>query len=116
MLCPRSFWGLAPMRYALSMHTVLITFAALLAGVNSPGAPAQSLPAEPLIDELILAAAGGVSLDEAVSMVEKRFKARVVRADVRNEDGRRIYVLRLLSEGSGRVWTVRIDAATGSLL
>jgi uncharacterized membrane protein YkoI len=98
------------------MRRFITSIAAVLAAATGGSVPAQSLPAEPLIEQLIYAAASGVSLDEAVSMVEKRFKARVVRADVREEGGRRIYVLRLLSEGSGRVWTVRVDASSGSLL
>jgi uncharacterized membrane protein YkoI len=56
-----------------------------------------------------------MSLDQAVKMAEQRFKARVVRAEAEQESGRTIYVLRLLNE-SGRVWTVRIDAASGALL
>ena len=39
---------------------------------------------------------------------------RVVRTDVEDEDGRKVYVLKLLSE-DGRVITVRIDAATGRM-
>ncbi|HKZ74534.1 MAG TPA: PepSY domain-containing protein [Steroidobacteraceae bacterium] len=96
------------------MRALIITLSMAAAVVSGPGA-AQSLPAEALIEELILAAAAGVSLDEAVAMVERRFKARVVRADVNQHDGRRVYVLRLLND-AGRVWTVRVDAATGSLL
>jgi uncharacterized membrane protein YkoI len=53
-----------------------------------------------------------MSLDQAVAMAEKRHKARVVRAETTSVDGRRVYVLRLLSE-EGRVWTVKVDAATG---
>jgi hypothetical protein len=56
----------------------------------------------------------GISLDEAVRMAEAQFHARVVRTDVVDEDGRKVYVLKLLSEG-GRVVTVRIDAATGRM-
>ena len=56
----------------------------------------------------------GISLDEAVSRAERQFRARVVRTDVQDEDGRKIYVLKLLSE-DGRVFTVRIDAATGGM-
>jgi uncharacterized membrane protein len=56
----------------------------------------------------------GVSLDEAVRMAESRFNARVVRTEVQDEDGRKVYVLKLLSE-DGRVITVRIDAATGRM-
>ena len=63
---------------------------------------------------LIHVANAGMSLDQAVSMVEKRFKARVVRTEVRNEGDRKIYVLRLLND-AGRVWTVRVDASSGSV-
>ena len=57
----------------------------------------------------------GLSLDQAVKMAEQRFRARVVRAESQQEGGRTIYVLRLLND-SGRVWTVRVDAASGALL
>jgi hypothetical protein len=81
----------------------------------APGVPAQPLPAEALIEQIILAAAGRMSLDEAIAMVERRFNARVVRAETREHKGRVVYKLRLLDEGSGRVWTVEVDAETGSL-
>jgi hypothetical protein len=54
----------------------------------------------------------GISLDEAVRRAEAQYHAKVVRTDVQDEDGRKVYVLKLLSE-DGRVITVRIDAATG---
>jgi uncharacterized membrane protein YkoI len=57
----------------------------------------------------------GMSLDEAVSRAEAQYRARVVRAEVDERDGRVIYVLRLLSD-DGRVFTVRIDAASGGRL
>ena len=53
-----------------------------------------------------------ISLDEAVRRAEAQYRARVVRTDVQDEDGRKVYVLKLLSE-DGRVINVRIDAATG---
>jgi peptidase YpeB-like protein len=56
----------------------------------------------------------GISLDEAVRRAEAQYRARVVRTDVQDEDGRKVYVLKLLSE-NGRVMTVRIDAATGRM-
>jgi uncharacterized membrane protein YkoI len=56
----------------------------------------------------------GMSLDEAVRMAESQYRAKVVRTDVQDEDGRTVYVLKLLSDG-GRVITVRIDAATGRM-
>ncbi|HUI62457.1 MAG TPA: PepSY domain-containing protein [Steroidobacteraceae bacterium] len=56
-----------------------------------------------------------LSLDQAIKMAEQRYKARVVRAESQQSEGRTIYVLRLLNE-SGRVWTVHVDAASGSVL
>ncbi len=55
-----------------------------------------------------------ISMDEAVDLAQRRYNARVVRAEVAERDGRRVYVLRLLSE-DGRVFNVRVDAATGSI-
>ena len=56
----------------------------------------------------------GISLDEAVARAERQYRARVVRTDVQDEDGRKVYVLKLLRE-DGRVFTVRIDASTGGM-
>ena len=49
-----------------------------------------------------------------MSRAEAQYRARVVRTDVQDEDGRKVYVLKLLSD-NGRVFTVRIDAATGRM-
>ena len=66
-------------------------------------------------DRIVLAQGGeGMTLDQAVAMVEKRFKAKVVRTEVRQDGDRKIYVLRLLNDD--RVWSVRVDASTGSIL
>jgi uncharacterized membrane protein YkoI len=54
-----------------------------------------------------------ISMDEAVDMAQRRYNARVVRAEVSERGGRRVYLLRLLSD-DGRVFNVRVDAATGS--
>jgi uncharacterized membrane protein YkoI len=60
-------------------------------------------------------ASGAITMDQAVKMAEQRFKARVVRAEAQQDNGRTIYVLRMLAD-SGRVWTVRVDASSGSLM
>lgn len=54
----------------------------------------------------------GVSLDQAIEAIERRNRARVVKANVVQESGRCIYELRLLSD-EGRVWTVRVDSRAG---
>jgi len=53
-------------------------------------------------------------MDQAVRMVEERYHARVVKAQTEQEEGRTRYVLRLLND-AGKVWTVRVDAADGSV-
>ncbi len=57
--------------------------------------------------------ASGISKDQAIELAQRRYKARVVRAEASDNGRRRAYVLRMLSD-EGRVWTVRIDAQTGN--
>jgi uncharacterized membrane protein YkoI len=56
-----------------------------------------------------------VSREQASQELQRRYggNARVVRTDVIDQNGRRIYVFRLLS-ANGRVWIVRIDAQSGA--
>lgn len=53
-----------------------------------------------------------LSLDQAVAQAERRYKARAVRAEEKRQGERIEYRIRLLGE-DGRVFEVRIDAATG---
>ena len=57
--------------------------------------------------------ATGMSLDQAVAMVQARYGARAVKANTVEEDGRVTHYIRLISADRPRVWTVRVDAATG---
>ena len=52
----------------------------------------------------------GVSLDEAVSIVRKRYGGRVI-----NDNGRKVHVIKILSD-EGRVREVRVDADSGNLM
>ena len=54
-----------------------------------------------------------LSRTEAMTLVQKRYGARVVRTDIADQEGRRLYVFRLLS-GAGKVWVVRVDARSGA--
>ena len=91
--------------------SLLLTLLALGLGM----AQAHARPGSGERQGAIVLAASGISLNQAISMVEKRYNARVVRSDTRQEGDRKIYVLRLLDEkGNGQV--VRVDAATGSIL
>ncbi len=53
-----------------------------------------------------------ISLDEAVARAERRYKARAVRAEEKRHGDRVEYRIRLLGD-DGRVFEVRVDAATG---
>src|SRR5689334_9320522 len=96
---------------------IIPAFALVLIGL-SPFTQAHGLSGEPasgtVSPELAVTATvrDGISLDEAVSRAERQYHARVVRTDVQDEDGRKVYVLKLLSE-DGRVFTVRVDAQSG---
>ncbi len=58
--------------------------------------------------------AEGLTLDAAVAKVEAKYDARVVRAEEKLEEGRRVYRIRLLS-ADGRVFDVTVDAASGQV-
>jgi uncharacterized membrane protein YkoI len=53
-----------------------------------------------------------ISLDEAVAQAERRYTARAVRAEEKRQGDRIEYRIRLLGD-DGRVFEIRIDAATG---
>jgi len=56
-----------------------------------------------------------LSMDQAVRLAQRHFRARVVRAETETQGDRTIYVLRML-DGNGRVFAVRVDAASGAIL
>ena len=86
-----------------------LAFAALCGGsTRLQASETYAAPAAPLTHSAI-------TMNQAVRMVERRFRARVVRAETRKNHGQTVYVLRLLDQ-SGRVFTVRVDAASGRIL
>jgi uncharacterized iron-regulated membrane protein len=109
-------------RLTMRIHSrnVLLPLAiALLIAGGAPGAfaksPAKAGAAKANHRSESRVAAGGLSLDAVVAQMEKRYNARVVRAETRHDNGRTIYVLRLLN-ADGKVWTVQIDADSGAVL
>lgn len=75
--------------------------------LDLPDPPQQGIrePARPLADR---------SVDRIVQDIERKYRAKVQRLENTVEDGRKVLVLRLLSDE--RVWTVRVDAETGKEL
>jgi uncharacterized membrane protein YkoI len=55
-----------------------------------------------------------LTLDDAVELVKRRYDARVVRAEEEREGEELWYRIRLLA-ADGRVFTVRVNARTGSV-
>jgi hypothetical protein len=56
----------------------------------------------------------GVSLDQAVEMAQRRYRAKAVRAETVENSGRRVHKIRLLS-AEGKVWNVFVDAESGAM-
>jgi uncharacterized membrane protein YkoI len=94
------------------LAALLIGGSGAAAGYSEPMPP----PATPVSAPAAVAqAASAISMDQAVKLAEQHFHARVVKAETEHDNGRTVYVLRLLND-AGRVWTVRVDAANGTLL
>ena len=55
-----------------------------------------------------------VSLDQAVEMAQRRYRAKAVKAETVRQGERRIHQIRLLSS-DGKVWNVRVDAESGAM-
>jgi uncharacterized membrane protein YkoI len=92
---------------------IVVTFLILsVCALAVHAAPGRAVAPSNLDERTVTATA--MSMDQAVKMVEQRFRARVVRAETESDTGHTVYVLRLLDD-SGKVWTVRVDADNGSL-
>jgi uncharacterized iron-regulated membrane protein len=76
-------------------------------------AASPKLESEPVPAPMQARAEHELSREQAVALVQKRYGARVVRAEFLDQDGRHVFVFRLLSAG-GKVWMVRVDARTGT--
>jgi uncharacterized membrane protein YkoI len=96
------YWRLWPSHWPPWLRSLLC--AAVLLGAACAQADVQMAPGH-FEHEL--------SREQAVALVQKRYGARVVRADIADQDGRHVYVFRLLST-DGKVWIVRVDARSGT--
>jgi uncharacterized membrane protein YkoI len=94
-----------------SWHLALALLLPLIAAV--PSANAQELIDRRQRREYRIEPSG-MSLDQAVEMVQRRYRAKAVRAEtVRNGD-KRVHRIRLLS-ADGKVWNVSVDAESGAM-
>ena len=103
-------------KFRISARLIVATAAlATTFAVHNAQAALRAVAPRAVVADSLIATAGAVSLDEAVAQAEKRHNAKVVKTATSQEGGRAVYELRLLSE-DGRVWTVRVDSATGAEL
>ena len=100
------------MRFRLSMLALIPIILALAAGMP-PSVDAQSLVDKRTRSDRE-AERPRVSLDQAVSMAESRYRAKAVKAQQSVSGDRLVYNIRLLSS-DGKVWTVQVDAQTGQM-
>lgn len=56
-----------------------------------------------------------LTLQQAIAIAMSRYDGRVVRAETKIINGRRVYEIRMI-DSAGRVRTIRIDAKTGQFL
>ena len=92
-------------------HLVLILLAALAA---VPTVGAQELIDRRQRKEYRIEPAG-VSLDQAVEMAQRRYRAKAVKAETVRSGDKRIHQIRLLSADGSKVWNVRVDAESGAM-
>ncbi len=97
-----------------AVRSSLIVAVALALSAGSPLGHAQPPAAVPPVASSRPQGAR-LSMDQAVRLAQRRFRARVVRAETQTQGDRTIYVLRML-DGNGRVFSVRVDAASGAFL
>ena len=98
----------------ISARSTALVACGLCAAAVAIGAALGAASAPTPHPALLVMPRAGMSMDQAVRMVEERYHARVVKAETENGEGHTLYVLRLLND-AGKVWTVRVDAASGSV-
>jgi hypothetical protein len=99
------------------MRTILVVLAStlILLPALAYGAPPAESGALGYVDPGHAHAAGeGVSQEQIIESVQKRYNAKVVRVTETTVDGRPALRLRLLS--AQRVWTMLVDADSGRVL
>lgn len=94
-----------------SWHLALVLLLPLLAAV--PSANAQELIDRRQRKEYRIEPSG-VSLDQAVKMAERRYRAKAFQFKTIREGDRRIHEIRLLGT-NGKAWIVRVDAESGAM-
>ena len=96
----------------IGRHLVLALLSLLAAGAPLAGQAQELIDRRQKHDRQIETA--GMSLDQAVEMAQRRFRAKAVKAETVDSGGKKVHQIRLLS-AEGKVWTVRVDAESGAM-
>lgn len=91
-----------------------VIFVACFGALNAqalPQSPRQELKTS--MQPAVFYQTAGMTLEQAVAMVQAKYGAKVMRANSVEEDGRVVHYIRLMTPDRSRVWTVRVDAASG---
>ena len=96
----------------IGRHLVLALLSLLAAGAPLAGQAQELIDRRQKHDRQIETA--GMSLDQAVEMAQRRFRAKAVKAETVESGGKRVHQIRLLS-AEGKVWMVRVDAESGAM-
>ncbi|HKL64395.1 MAG TPA: hypothetical protein VJ883_13570 [Woeseiaceae bacterium] len=94
------------------VHLAAPLLLTLALGLTAPSAPALAAGAGSLMPPAAAAATAvrdEVSLSEAVAQVKREYGGRILEAETRERNGRRVHVIKVLTS-EGRVRTVRIPA------
>ncbi|MFL1461554.1 PepSY domain-containing protein [Roseococcus sp. DSY-14] len=94
------------------MHRLALALLALLA-LAAPAAAQERRDHERA--RAALEAGQILPLTDILAEVERRYRGRVIEADLERDDGQWLYELKILPS-NGRVFIVELDAATGQFL
>lgn len=96
----------------IGRHLVWASLSLLAAGAALPSQAQELIDRRQKHESRIEPAS--VSLDQAVEMAQRRFRAKAVKAETVDSGGKKVHQIRLLS-AEGKVWTVRVDAESGAM-
>lgn len=100
----------------LTVLAAVVTSALALPALARPRPAVLTLAqSEPLAQVFPAQRGGGISLAQATSMAQSRYRGRVVRAETVQMGDRVVHEIRILDD-DGRVRTVRVDAQTGAFM
>ncbi|HZH46285.1 MAG TPA: PepSY domain-containing protein [Roseococcus sp.] len=97
------------------LRRILLAVPVLIATLSAPDPAASQERRDHERARAALEAGQIRPLSELLAVVERRYRGRVIEADLERDDGQWLYEFKILPL-NGRVFTVELDAATGEFL